>query len=441
MNVVMFYTLGIHAQELPRKPFHGFRSQPCEGGGVIVGGLAPNGTALAMGLHSGDTLLLVNDRPIGGERGLTALSETKVGEHVSYTVKHGDERRVLTGTVLARPLEVDEDLEHTYGAVAHAGGRLRCIVTRPKGSSGKKPGVLFIQGLTCTAVCDLAVDHPYRRITSDIARQGMIAMRVEKPGQGDSEGPLKCEDMDLLQEADAFREALLYLRSLPDVDTSRIFVFGHSLGGITGPLITERERVCGIATYGTSHVPWFEYFLQMLRIQGTFSKTDPLELEAAMRKYHRLLYALLVERRTPLEEVQLDSSYGDLLRKDLQWDGGRRLLGRDMRVFWDLNGVDLSQAWHATSAPVLSMFGTADMEVMTADAAKQITLIVNHGHPGNGTYLEFDSVDHSFAQVGNMEEEYKVNGTSGYWDVIREKYDGRVAAAFVEWAMERSIKP
>jgi uncharacterized protein len=405
-----------------------------EDGSLRIESVVPEGSGKVAGIQVGDTLLRLNGAPMSATP--SPLNAVLAGQAITYTIKRGARTKDLRTKALARPNEAAADLTYTYGAVPFANGLLRSIVSRPAGSTGRKPAVLFIQGYTCSPACDLQDWHPYRKLTDELSRQGYITMRVEKPGIGDSRGDLKCEDIDLRQEAQAFKSALIALRALPDVDTEHVFIYGHSLGGIIAPMIAQEVPLFGIATYGTTHIPWFEYFFQMLRTQGTYSGADPLELEQHMRSYHSLLHTLMVEHKTPEQAAAQDTAWASLLRSDFQWTGGRRLYGRDIGMYWDLNTVNLSEAWHSITAHVLSMYGTADIEVMGPDPAKQITLIVNHGHPGHGTFLLLDGMNHSFAQVGSMEEEYKISGTPEYWPVLKTKYDGRIASSFVEWAQK-----
>jgi hypothetical protein len=43
---------------------------------------------------------------------------------------------------------------------------------------------------------------------------------------------------------------------------------------------------------------------------------------------------------------------------------------------------------------------------MSPDPSQQITRMVDHGHPGNGTFRSFPGTNHSFIRTGSMELEY-----------------------------------
>ena len=64
----------------------------------------------------------------------------------------------------------------------------RVILPKPKGP-GRFPSVFLIGGLGCYSLDNLPTDHPYRHILYDLTKKGFVTMRVDKNGEGDSEGP------------------------------------------------------------------------------------------------------------------------------------------------------------------------------------------------------------------------------------------------------------
>lgn len=125
-----------------------------------------------------------------------------------------------------------------------------------------------------------------------------------KTGIGESDGPTICEDMDLLTEAKGFEAGLDYLHSLAESKKEKVFVYGHSLGGIVAPLLDKNKITGGIAAYGTSDEPWFEYLIQMIRYQNPNLGADYLENEVKVRKYHRLLFELMENKKLPRESAR-----------------------------------------------------------------------------------------------------------------------------------------
>jgi pimeloyl-ACP methyl ester carboxylesterase len=431
----------VRAQQLPRKIYHGVAITAINDSvkkatgltaGLHIDKILPEGTIARTDIAVGDILLSVNDSIV---RTSTELSKLYIQEGfaVRYHIYRAGKKRIVKGIAQAKPEEKPSVGDTRYVTVPFGKNRLRGILNIPSGT-GPFPAVLFIQGYTCSPVCDLPDWHPYRRIPEGLAANGYIVLRIEKPGIGESDGPTVCEDMDLLTEAKGFESGLDYLHSLPEVKKEKVFVYGHSLGGIVAPLLDKNKITGGIAAYGTSHEPWFEYLIQMIRYQNPNLGADYLENEVKVRKYHRLLFELMENKKLPREVCKIDTSYERIMREDLQYDGGRRLFGRDASVFWDLNTVNLPERWASFGKPVLILYGTADIEVMTPDASKEIIAIVNRYHPGTGTFRELVHTNHSFAKVGPMEVEYIHQQEGLRVNDMKEKFNEDGFRYFVEWA-------
>jgi dienelactone hydrolase len=430
---VMMSSFASRSQTLVRKAYHGAQLIPnADGKGLTVKGIQPLGTLAAAGLKDEDILLTVNGKALQKLEDLTSLI-LQEGQKIIYTYTRDNKVGTTTIQAKGRPKEVFTKGENTYVVVPFGKNQLRGIVNKPTGA-GPFPTVLFIQGYTCSAVCDAPDWHPYRRIAEGLAAMGYAVLRVEKPGMGESVGPTKCEEMDLLTERDAFEAGLNWLEAQPFALKGKSFIYGHSLGGIIAPMISDHRPLAGVAAYGTTHVPWLEYFYQMLRTQGPSGGQDYLENELAMRKYHKLLNLLLEDKKTPQEAIAIDTSFKRILINDFQYDGGRRLLGRDISTYWDLNHVNLTQAWAKTECPVLIGYGTADIEVMTPDMPKTIISIVNRYHPGNGTFMELQGLNHGYCNVGSQGVEYKNQDYDAKINLYKTAFDNKAVTMFTDWA-------
>lgn len=436
--------LPLIAQELPRKIFHGaavtalsdsLKKATGLTSGLRVESILPEGTLSAAGAQTGDILLMVNDSLLKSNSDLVKFP-LSAGMAVRYQIFRNGKTSSLKAVARPRPAEKTSGSTVRYITVPFGKNKLRGILNIPQGS-GPFPTVLFIQGYTCSAVCDLPQWHPYRKIPEGLALNGYLVLRIEKPGVGESQGPVLCEDMDLKTEVKSFNAGLHFLHSLPEVNKSKIFVYGHSLGGIVAPLLDHEKITGGIAAYGTTHEPWFEYLIQMIRYQNPNLGADYIENEEKVRKYHRLFFELMENKKMPEEVCKLDTAYKRMMTEDLQYDGGRRLFGRDVTTYWDLNEIPLTGKWASFSKPVLIMYGTADIEVMTPDASKEIVAIVNRYHPGNGTFRVMEDTNHSFAKVGPMEVEYLHQREGLRISDIREKFNDEAYRFFIEWAVSQ----
>lgn len=111
---------------------------------------------------------------------------------------------------------------------------------RPAGATNKLPAVLILHGFIGSK------DQPHRifvELAEALARAGMVALRIDLRGRGDSEG----ECIDITPEADLadVAAAVDYLAQREDVDAGRISVLGMSWGGTLAAVIAGRDRRVG----------------------------------------------------------------------------------------------------------------------------------------------------------------------------------------------------
>ena len=59
---------------------------------------------------------------------------------------------------------------------------------------------------------------------------------------GDCTGTATCEDIDFYTELNAFETAYQTIPKYSFLDTSQIYIFGHSMGGVIAPLIKTHPR-------------------------------------------------------------------------------------------------------------------------------------------------------------------------------------------------------
>lgn len=97
-------------------------------------------------------------------------------------------------------------------------------VYRPD-SPGAHPAVVLSHGLMSHKG-----DHHIDRLGEDLATNGIVAVTFDGPGIGKSEGKIG-SDYRLSTHVDALRSVLIYAKQRSYVDSGRIGLFGHSVGG------------------------------------------------------------------------------------------------------------------------------------------------------------------------------------------------------------------
>ena len=120
--------------------------------------------------------------------------------------------------------------------------------------------VYLIQGFTCTTIDITNPTHPYPQLIQALVDAKIAVYRVEKPGLGDSVGGLDCTKIDYATELDGFRAAYNHLTADLKISPDRLFMLGHSLGGLEAPMLAAERAPRGVAVYGTVLRSWADYY-------------------------------------------------------------------------------------------------------------------------------------------------------------------------------------
>src|SRR4051812_14040605 len=210
---------------------------------------------------------------------------------------HGEAR--LVGDLPHRgALQDIAGLETEYGVVRTSEGtRLRTILTRPAGTRARLPAIFLTQWVSCDSIDFRANSRSQLRQLAQ--RSGLVFIRVERSGTGDSEG-VSCAKLDYDTEVRQYREALDQLSRHPWVDPNRIIIMGSSLGSTTAPLVAQGHKLAGIIVQGGGAETYLERMINFDRLYLERSGDyRPDQIQAEMLKRIPFQYEYLVRGRTP----------------------------------------------------------------------------------------------------------------------------------------------
>ena len=215
-------------------------------------------------------------------------------------------------------------------------------------------------------------------------------MRVEKSGVGDSEGA-PCATVDFDNEAAGYTAALHALEQYAYVDPTRVFLFGHSIGGIEAPMIAAHDTtVRGIVAMSTVGIAWFEYELANLRRQLVLQGITPDSVDRAMRVKERCMHALLVDRQTLDQVIASDSTCRPYVQYPAHYTYMQQVAAQDVGALW-----------RAVHARVLVVYPTSDF--ITSEQEHQYLVdATNAMHPGQATFATVTGMDHYLAAEESM---------------------------------------
>ena len=392
------------------------------------------GTSIALKLQENDLILKIGNATFEStDEFINQFLKYTPNQEVQLTILRDKKNLVLKAKAIARPFETDDNATVIYDAANYKGGQLRIIINKPF-KDNKMPAMLFIPGYTCSSIDDLPNNHPYKRIVDAYVDAGYVTLRIEKSGLGDSQNTPPCESCDLMDEIENFEAGLKKLKSLPYVDTNQIIIVGHSMGGIVAPAITARHHVAGVVVYGTTAKSWFEYQIEMYRIQNALAGMNPIEVEQSVVAQYDLNYRYFVKKEQ-LEDIAKDAKADSILRTSWEYDGKGKIYSRNAEYWRQIQDYPHLENWKNTTAKVLVQFGESDFQAFSKADHQQIVNTVNYFHPGNATLMTYPSSDHYFAKSGTMQEAYD-KFSNGQIQQLFDEYNNEIGLSAVKWSNE-----
>jgi pimeloyl-ACP methyl ester carboxylesterase len=309
-----------------------------------------------------------------------------------------------------RPHETHPGLDTLPGTLRTKDGtRLRTIVTRPAGVRKRLPAILFVQWLSCDSIeLRESSESGWTRMLRRVVREfGLVVMRTEKRGVGDSEGD--CSSLDYLTELSDHRDALAHLAGLDFVDARRIVVFGASMGGNYAPLVAADQPVAGVITWGGGARTWFERMLAFERNRRELSDLPAERINQEMKVVERFLHAYLVEGRSPRRIAEESPALASAWSGLILGTEGERHYGRPAAFHQQAQQLDWAAAWARVDAPALTLFGEYDWYEDAAGSALAARIAARR-HPERSRYHLVPRTDHHFMRYERIEDAVRGKG-------------------------------
>ncbi len=216
---------------------------------------------------------------------------------------------------------------------------------------------------------------PFRDLAWGLASRGIAVLRYEKRTRQHGSQIASVKDLTVQQETvdDALAAADL-LRHTPGIDPARVFVLGHSLGGMLIPRIGARDpRLAGLIVLAGAAKPLEDIILQQVAYLDAADGTV-----------------------TEAEKSRFESLKAEVARvKALKPGDTGTALGIPDSYWLDLRGYDPPAAAKALKQPLLILQGERDYQVTmdNFDAWKRALA----GRP-NVTFQTFPKLNHLFVE-------------------------------------------
>lgn len=409
------------ATELRRSGFLGVQVEPLPPANpgapaLVVRGLVESGSAKQAGVRPGDVIKALDGRPMTttGEF-VAAARRLRAGDVASLEVLRAGSPQRLDVAVKPRPPEPSPGLVVTYGAVGVDGHLRRTLVTAPPNAvPSRRPAVLFVAGVGCFSQEIADPGDNVAQLLHGLTRAGFVTMRVEKSGEGDSQGPAcSSPQADMAAEVRGYVAGLRALKADPRVDPANVFLVGLSIGGVEAPLIEREERVKGVVAINTAAKPFMEYLLETRRRQMLLRGMAYDEVDRDMARVLRCNHAVLVAREAPQDLLARMPE----CRDEIDFPAPHTF----MRQWAALNP---GEAWRGVDSPVLVVIGTSDWVATVAESPYLVEMI-NSFRAGQATLRAIEGMDHGLSKAPTMQASMRREGPG--------EFEPAVLEATVDW--------
>lgn len=241
-------------------------------------------------------------------------------------------------------IATDATFKETDTTVGTGEAALPATLAMPKGK-GPFPAVVLVHG---SGPADrnetTGANRPFLDIARALAAEGIAVLRYDKRSQARPGDYAQGVTIDSETTDDALL-AVAHLRSLPGIDGERIFVLGHSQGGMMAPRIGLRDnKIAGLILFAAPARNLLDILLEqnlrLLQMQGQASTP------AGIAHMQKLKSDIAAVRRG---------------------DADARLMNLDSRYWQSVDTVDPLREAKASHQPLLILHGGHDIQVVEAD--------------------------------------------------------------------------
>ncbi len=424
---LFFLPLLIAQSALPRQADLGMRLRAPQVGqaGAEVSRIQAGGLADQLGLAVGDRIFSINGTLLDNPGAFAEVQQSlKGGQTASFRWQHENQWYEKKAELPPLPLEQFAQAEVQYVPVwSPYGYRVQTLVTRPKNQKGLRPAIILARWLSCNEVelptseeSYSGTDHFLRDL---IEHSGAIVMRVEKPGLGDSEGPV-CRDVSFQEELAAHRAAFTALRQMEGVDTNRIVMLGISNGCGYAPLVAEDYPVQGYVVMGGWCKTWYEHMLEIERRRFTLLGDSPAEVSRKMKLTEAFYLEYLIQQERP----------DDILRRRPEFQEAwpfqpAHQYGIPAVYFQQLQQLNLAGAWSKVTQPTLVLYGEYDWIMSRQDHEMIVDLVNQAAGQEKASFKLLPQTGHNFHRFLNQQQAF-----DNYWS---GRYDPASGQAVLDW--------
>ena len=298
-------------------------------------------------------------------------------------------------------------------------------LTLPEEENKKFPAVLLISGSGDQDRNENIAGHkPFLVIADHLSRRGFAVLRVDDRGVGASSGnPRISTTADFVTDV---KSSINFLKSHPAVDPQKIFLVGHSEGGLIAFMTAAdlKKELAGIVLLAAPGVPMHEL---LLRQSADIIRQSGMEEEfiKAADDFNRIFYhTLLADKKNKVTVSSLYQKMLPLLKalptatKDAleMSESGLRNQCYTFMMPWFryFVKIDPKSYLKKVKCPVLALNGSMDIQVAAGPNLEAIRINLQAGGNKDVTCSEIPNLNHLFqhcksctvSEYGELEETF-----------------------------------
>jgi fermentation-respiration switch protein FrsA (DUF1100 family) len=287
---------------------------------------------------------------------------------------------------------------------------------------GHYPAVVLISGSGPQNRDEELLGHkPFLVIADFLTRHGYAVLRYDDRGTGSSKGEFKgATTVDFAQDASAAAD---YLRSVEEIDTTRIGLIGHSEGGVIAPIVaSERKDVAYIIMMAGPGLTGE----QILLLQSSLIARAEGTPERVIRADEKLSKEIYTAIKKNSDDAKAEKRIRSLIASYNKEHAGDTAFRQISAKETDAQVKTLTSPWYRAflvlnpetylvkvKCSLLAINGTLDLQVPAKENLQAIEKALIFG--GNPDYVieEMEGLNHLFqtAKTGSPTEYGKIEET------------------------------
>lgn len=308
-------------------------------------------------------------------------------------------------------------------------------LTLPKGN-GPFPVVVLISGSGQQDRNSEIFGHkPFWVIADYLTQNGFAVLRSDDRGVGSSGGQVeKATSLSFSQDVIS---ALDYLKTLKEIQPKKMFLMGHSEGGMIAPLVVEKYKdVAGIILLAAPGIPGdllLEEQSYLIGKASGLSEETLIRTRQTNQKIYQLIKtetdeSMLINKISAILEVEFESLEPNQRKTAIQ----NQMSSISSPWFKYFINFDPEPILKKVSCPVLVLNGANDLQVPAVMNLEGIQNALNKGGNKKATFKTYPKLNHLFQE--------SVTGNVSEYGTIEETFNKAVLLDILNWLKSQNVK-